>query len=226
MEINEVLKTLKDDYELRNRLRRKNLLVQEELEDEIDDLEQSYITTCVMPQLKSFAQDLLKDLECETYLSILKDADGSIRISNEYDFELPDPSVADEPEVSDEAIAVSSIEEAEDPLPYITRSGSIGFSVKFMDGTIIQRYDAKDTLVESLRKIGFEKASTFKGRMFKGFPLVGKTKRTDGTHKWQEQVGDWYIYTNINNDTKIKLLQMISDDFHLGLQIVKDDKKF
>lgn len=225
MDISEVLKTLKEDYALRNSLRRKNLLVQEELEDEIDDLEQSYITTCIMPKLEAYAQELLKDLECETYLSVMKDVNGDIRVSNEYDFDLSETLASEEPDVSIDEDEISHEAEAEENTPHNTRVGSLGFSVRFKDGTIVQQRDAKDTLIESLRKIGFEKASAFKGRLFKGFPLVGKKKRTDGKHKWQEQVGDWFIYTNMANDTKIKMLQMISDELHLGLQIEQEDNK-
>lgn len=225
MDISEVLKTLKEDYALRNSLRRKNLLVQEELEDEIDDLEQSYITTCLMPKLEAYAQELLKDLECETYLSVMKDVNGDIRVSNEYDFDLSETLASEEPDVSIDEDEISHEAEAEENTPHNTRAGSLGFSVRFKDGTIVQQRDAKDTLIESLRKIGFEKASAFKGRLFKGFPLVGKKKRTDGKHKWQEQVGDWFIYTNMANDTKIKMLQMISDELHLGLQIEQEDNK-
>jgi len=222
MDINEVISMLKDDYALRNSLKRKNLIIQEELEDEIDDLEQSYITSHVIPKLEAYAKDLLKDLECEAYLSIQKDENGLVHVSDEYGFGDLDSNHANEDaEPSDDNTVV---DDPEDSTEKISRVGSIGFSVKFQDGTVIRHREAKDTLIESLRKIGLERVSRFRGRLFKGYPLVGKVKRTDGTHRWQEKVGDWYIYVNISNETKIRLLEMLSNELHLGLVIERDDE--
>lgn len=116
--------------------------------------------------------------------------------------------------------------EPEESTEKVSRAGSIGFSVKFKDGTVIRYRETKDTLIESLRKIGLERVSRFRGRLFKGYPLVGKIKRIDGTHRWQEKVGDWYIYINISNDTKIRLLEMLSSELHLDLVIERDDEPF
>ena len=227
MDINEVLSALKEDYALRNSLRRKHLNVQDELEDEIDDLEQSYITTHIMPQVETYAKELLKDMECELYLSVMKDANGDVRVSNEYDFDFlkvdskeEEDLVVSESETQQETQAE---DEAQDTITKNTRAGSIGFAVTFKDGVTIQHRDAKDTMIESLRKIGFEETAKFRGRLFKGFPLVGKKQRTDGTHKWQDFVDGWYIYTNMANDTKIKMLKMISDELHLGLKFTSED---
>lgn len=222
MDINEVITMLKDDYALRNSLKRKNLIIQEELEDEIDDLEQSYITSHVIPKLEAYVKDLLKDLECEAYLSIQKDANGNVHVSDEYDFGDLGPKYANEDaEPSDDTTVV---DEPEDSTEKISRAGSIGFSVKFQDGTVIRHREAKDTLIESLRKIGLERVSSFSGRMIKGYRLVDKKERTDGTSKWQEKVDDWYVYIKMSNEVKIKFLKMISDEFHLGLVIEKDDE--
>ena len=220
MDINDVIKNLKEDYALRNSLKRKNLNVQEELEDEIDDLEQSYITSYVIPKLETHANELLKDLECEAHLSIQKDSNGQVHVSDEYnlcDFGSNEGNEDIEP--SDDNSVASELGES---TKKVSRAGSVGFSVKFKDGTIIRHHEAKDTFIESLRKIGLERVSSFRGRLFKGYPLVGKIKRTDGTHRWQEKVGDWYIYVNISNDTKIRLLKMLSNELHLGLIIERE----
>lgn len=57
------------------------------------------------------------------------------------------------------------------------RKPSIGFTVKFGDGTVIKHSSARTTMIESLRYMRLERASQFRGEMFKGFPLVGKKKR-------------------------------------------------
>ena len=83
MTIEEVLTTLKEDYALRASMHRKNLRVQDELEDEIDDLEQSYISCHVMPKLEAYAKELLKDLECELLLAVKKEKNGEITVTDE-----------------------------------------------------------------------------------------------------------------------------------------------
>lgn len=63
--------------------------------------------------------------------------------------------------------------------PFSQRSESIGFTVKFPDGTVVQRKNAKETMIATLKVIGLHKAAAFRGRLFKGFPLVGRNRRTD-----------------------------------------------
>ena len=218
MDINEVIATLKEDYELRKSLIRKKLSVQEELEDEIFDLEESYFTSWVVPKIEAYAKELLKDLECEINLAIIKDACGKVRV---FDAGTPMPNPIDEylpPDDDTSLVWDGPVDE-----PVRQRAGSIGFSVRFPDGTVIHHSKAKDTFIESLRKIGFNLVSGFKGRMFKGYPLVSKTERTDGERKWQEKVDEWYIYVYISNETKVQLLTMISDEYHLDLKINWDD---
>lgn len=221
MDINKVIATLKEDYELRKSLMRKNLSVQEELEDEIFDLEESYITSWVMPKIEAYAKELLKDLECEVFLNLYKDSDGSVQV---FEDELCCPNLLNDvvgilPDGSELFINGRS-----EGVPFKQRAGSIGFSVTFPDGTVIRHREAKDTLIESLCKIGLERVAGFSGRMIKGYRLVDKKVRTDGTSKWQEKVGDWYIYTKMSNEVKMQMLRMISDEYHLGLVIERDDE--
>ena len=83
MKMDKVLEALKEDYALRASLKRKHLKVQDELEDEIDDLEQSLITSKIIPELEQYAKILLNDLECEVYLAIKKDAKGDVLVGDE-----------------------------------------------------------------------------------------------------------------------------------------------
>ena len=84
MTIEEVISTLKEDYALRASLRKKHLKVQDELEDEIDDLEQSYISAHIVPKLEAYAKELLKDIECKLLLAVKKDGNGEITVTDEY----------------------------------------------------------------------------------------------------------------------------------------------
>jgi len=104
----------------------------------------------------------------------------------------------------------------------VTRSESVGFTVRFPDGTVVQRKNAKATMIATLKVIGLHRAAAFRGRLFKGFPLVSRNQRTDVDFKCQELVDGWYIYVNMSNDTKIEMLRQISDELCLGL-IIKDE---
>lgn len=105
----------------------------------------------------------------------------------------------------------------------ITRSESIGFTVSFPDGTVVQRKKAKDTMIATLKVIGLHRVAAFRGRLFKGFPLVSRNQRTDAGFKCQELVDGWYVYTNMGNEVKMEVLQQISDEFGLNLKIVDEN---
>ena len=46
---------------------------------------------------------------------------------------------------------------------YSQRSESVGFTVKFPDGTMVQRKNAKETMIATLKVIGLHKAAAFRG---------------------------------------------------------------
>jgi len=203
MNIEEILATLKDDYALRKNLKRKNLTVHAELDDEINQLESSYIEKQMLA-IKDNASAMFDCLECDVCIKITKKADETINVESDNVLHI-------EPQN----------EKVDDEIDTVVSSESIGFSVTFPNGKIIQSNNAKNTLIAALKAIGLEKVSRFTRRQFKGYPLVGKKKR-DGQEKWQEYVDGWYIYININNYTKKRVLEMISEDYGLGL-IVKDE---
>lgn len=117
------------------------------------------------------------------------------------------------------------LETDEDISPFTIRNASVGFSVKFGDGTVIREADAKTTMVEAIRHIGFERVAAFRGVSFVGYPLVGKQKRPllKPNDKWQEKIGEWYVYTNLANDRKIRVLNDLAKFLHIDISIVPDE---
>lgn len=104
------------------------------------------------------------------------------------------------------------------------RRGSIPFAVRFADGKTFQYQDAIDTMVESLKYMGLDRASKFRGETFKGFPLIGTEKRTTlgkngRQHKWQRYVDGWWIYSNMANDRKIKCIEGVARMLGIELEI-------
>lgn len=130
-----------------------------------------------------------------------------------------------------EGVAVTIAHESsalgEEPMTrsYSPRSESIGFTVRFPDGTEVQRKNAKETMIATLKVIGMHKVAAFRGRLFKGYPLVSRNQRTDVDFKCQEYVDGWYVYTNMSNDTKMDMLRQISDELRLGLHITDETGK-
>ena len=129
--------------------------------------------------------------------------------------EMPDEMCLKEPEEGEEWM--NQPEEGE---LYPATSKSIGFTVKFKDGKVISKSNAKDTLIETLRYIGFEKASNFKDRTFKGYYLVDRRFRSSTDHKFQEKVENgWYVYVNMSNSTKKEMIRKVATTVGIKLSI-------
>jgi hypothetical protein len=96
-----------------------------------------------------------------------------------------------------------------------------GMRVTFPDGTVIWHRTAIETFIEALKKIGLERVH--KVGIYHGggkYNVVGKEKRPPKPNTiWQHEVDGWYVYSNLENPKKIEDLNIISNYYHLGLQI-------
>ena len=178
---------------------------------------------------KTFLRDELATVIRDSVAQVLSEVRSPIRVTIDYE---PKGDIAVKVSLKDTADTSEVIETpsfvGEQPAgqsaskSYSQRSESVGFTVKFPDGTVVQRKNAKETMIATLKVIGLHKAAAFHGRLFKGFPLVGRNRRTDVDFRCQELVDGWYIYINMSNDTKIEMLRQISDEMRLGL-VIKDE---
>lgn len=111
--------------------------------------------------------------------------------------------------------------------PARKRGPSIGFMVKFADGKEIKYKTARRTMIEALKYMGLERASKFRGEMFKGYPLIGKKQRpTEPGRIWQKNVDGWWIYVNLSNSRAITCLKGVSDMLNIPLEIIMDKEDF
>ncbi len=102
------------------------------------------------------------------------------------------------------------------------RGPSIGFKVKFADGKEIEYSTARRTMIEALRYIGLERASKYRGEMFKGYPLVGRKQRPDSNgHSWQKNIDGWWIYVNLSNNRAITCLKGVAELLGIDMEIIK-----
>lgn len=216
MNKDEVLNKLKEDYNLRSMLIKKNYDVPDELEDEIEDLEQSVITSKVIPELERYAKELLQNLECEVCLGVLKDGNGDVRVENEYVDWMPVPFHED---------TVETVGVSEDEVEYtgkkITRSPHTGICVYYSETDYIQEKTAADTFVTAIVKAGLPDVENLKIIKEKGF-LVSKDKNPNA-HSPLHKVGEYYINTHSSTQEKKGFLERISNALNLGwrIEIVK-----
>ena len=217
-DMNKVLETLKEDYALRASLKRKHLNVQDELEDEIEDLEQSLITSKIIPELEQYAKTLLRDLECEVYLAIKKDANGDVEVNDELSCTptnftkqpIQQQNLQPAPVQSPSRailIASQNIQEVQGRDMRIT-----------VNGKVFQERNAIQTFIEALKFIGLDEVATV-GIMCSGYNLVDTRQRLDGGRRWQQQEGDKWVYVYFSNTTKVNYLMQIADFLKVNIKI-------
>ena len=215
--MDKVLETLKEDYALRASLKRKHLKVQDELEDEIDDLEQSLITSKIIPELEQYAKTLLNDLECEVYLAIKKDSNGAVEVNDELSCtptnftkqpiqqQNPQPAPIQSPGTI--LITPQNIQEVQGRDMRIT-----------VNGKVFQERNAIKTFIEALKFIGLDEVAKV-GIMCSGYNLVDTRQRLDGGRRWQQQEGDKWVYVYFSNITKVNYLVQIADFLKVDIKI-------
>ena len=188
----------------------------EELEEKIikDEILHA-LSNDIAPRLEPIKRDLVLVVEYHPGEPISVALSRKAKISEIVDAKTLTPR-SSTPVKSDEG-AVKA--EPHEPTKQI-KNPTKGIKVTFPDGTVIWHRQAIDTLIESLRKIGFDKVAKLDIQHGGGYQLVSKDKRPPvAGHIWQHECDGWYIYSNISNSQKIQDLKLISDYYHLGLKI-------
>ena len=210
MKMDKVLETLKEDYALRASLKRKHLKVQDELEDEIDDLEQSLITSKIIPELEQYAKTLLSDLECKVYLAIKKDANGDVEVADELSF-IPTHT----PQLNTKTITQPITSSATSSGVILITPQNTKETMKrglriTVNGKVFQEKNAIQTFIEALKYIGLYNVAKV-GIYCSGYNLVDTKERKDGGRRWQQQEGEKWVYVYFSNPTKAQYLFQIAD---------------
>lgn len=222
-----------DAYDFIEHYRKRNKQVPEDVMKEANDAEIDYLQRELASAFQEHIQPILDNIKSELTLVCEHNPDepAQIFISREKDIvTLLDDAVSlckslnNETENTIEAdpqdIDEEDIVDEEDIDIQTGRSKSIGFTVRFDDGYVVSRSNAKDTMIDTFRHIGFDKVASFKGRTFKGYALIDRRKRTDGEGKWQEPVEDgWFVYINMGNDTKKIMIQRVANALNVRLSI-------
>ena len=101
-----------------------------------------------------------------------------------------------------------------------TLSGRAKIKVTFPDGTEICSPKVADTMVEVIRKIGFEKVKSLNIQMY-GSPIVSNQKYNQDKYNWSDAGSGVFVFTHSNTDKKVSQLNEINDGLGLGLKIEK-----
>jgi hypothetical protein len=96
-----------------------------------------------------------------------------------------------------------------------TRKPSAHLSVKIYDD-IIEEKTITDTFVEALKKIGLERVAKLNKKV-SAAPLLAKTP-TNG-YQNQKMIDGWYVTTHVNKNTAISVLEGISKELEIPIQI-------
>lgn len=219
MKMDKVLETLKEDYALRASLKRKHLKVQDELEDEIDDLEQSLISSMIIPELEQYAKTLLKGLECEVCLVVKKDASGNIEICDDSGCVMTQPTQI----VPTKQIPQTTVQATTSSGAILITSQNIkdvkGRDMRItVNGKVFQENNAIQTFIEAIKFIGLDEVAKV-GIICAGYNLVDSRQRLDGGKRWQQQEGNKWVYVYFSNETKVNYLMQIADTLKVNIKI-------
>lgn len=99
-------------------------------------------------------------------------------------------------------------------------SGRAKIKVVFPDGTEICMPKVADTVVEVIRKIGFEKVRSLNIQMY-GYPIVSSQKHNQDKYNWSDAGSGMFVFTHSNTDKKLSQLNEINDGLALGLKVEK-----
>lgn len=235
--------TLEELYKLRKIFHDYEAPIPEKLKQEIREMETPYLKELNEMYSSIAPKDLpVKELS-EKVLISLKYNGGELKavyscgLEDEPPFlddmiksEITDESETSDEEIEEEGEDVEELDEDvlgisdpdeidEDEYIVITRSGkspTTPFKVIFLDeGKTIKGKDAITTMIETLKYMGLGRVAGFRGMLFKGFPVVGKTRRTDLSKKgkevnWQKWVDGWWIYSQITNKTKKRVIEKVA----------------
>lgn len=217
-DMNKVLETLKEDYALRASLKRKHLNVQDELEDEIEDLEQSLITSKIIPELEQYAKTLLRDLECEVYLAIKKDVNGDVEVADELSFiptHTPQQKAKPITQPFTSSVTPSGVILITPQNTKETMKRDLRITV---NGKVFQEKNAIQTFIEALKYIGLDNVAKV-GIYCSGYNLVDTKEHKDGGKRWQQQEGNKWVYVYFSNPTKAQYLFQIAEYLKLNIKI-------
>lgn len=187
----------------------------------LDDFEEDLIKTEVLPSISQDIAPRLNPIKRDLVLVVEYHPGQPISVALSRKAKISDISDAKSltPVVS-EPVSGGKVETKPDiESTRKVENHTKGLKVTFPDGRVVCEPQAINTLITTIKAIGYEKVAQV-GLMHKGYNLVSKKRRPPEPGKtFQHYVDGWYIYSLTNNMQKKEELKAISDFYHLNLKI-------
>ena len=106
------------------------------------------------------------------------------------------------------------------PPPKKRNSARLKIKVTFPDGEEIYLSKVADTMVEVIRKIGFEEVKSLNLQMY-GVPIISNQKYKQEKYNWSDAGSGIFVFTHSSTDKKLSQLNEINDGLGLRLKIEK-----
>lgn len=217
MEGNKTNSSLQDLYDIVGKGKNLELKFNDEFIKQINEKEEEIIKKEFLPALGEIIEQRLSEIKRELVLVVEYNPEKEQKVKVALTRKIKIQNIEGLKDITPHSkpisyLSVTPKHENEIPTKEI-KNYTKGLKIVFDDGTIIWYPRAIDTYVEALRYIGFEKVSGL-GIMVvhDTYNIVGKELRPiKDRQSWQHECDGWYIYSNISNSYKIKILQEISE---------------
>lgn len=219
-----------------------------------NEFEDKLIREELLPEIMSLIKPTLSQVKSPLSINISYDPNGNLAVtatrnciqasvsvesSNaQYKEAVNEPAIVSEPPVAEEEQPEEGRDPEETPEqtePLRKKKKSVGFVVKFKDGTVIHEKKAVDTWLNALRKIGLDVICNNSRRHEAWHSVDGKDVCiVERVQTFREDTGDspqsfkdgYYVMTQLSNLQKIKDLNALSRFLpKLGIKVewVKED---
>lgn len=229
---------IEEFYRTMEYLNRKGTPLSDEQKKSIEEAEDEYVLQDVIPLIRQAAEEAISKLRCPIRITIDNVPGESVSIDylrpqqeekKEENKETPCP-----PEPIEEEAVVETTDKATKAERRQKRV-SVGFTVRFADGTVFHERKAVGTWIKTLKKIGLEFIynNRYNHKAWhqveeKDICIVERQEviRDRNVSPPQKLVDDFYVLRQLSNEQKVKDLRLLAEFLpHLGIEVEWDDEE-
>lgn len=228
---------IEEFYRTMEYLNRKGTPLSDEQKKSIEEAEDEYVMQDVIPLIRQAAEEAISKLRCPIRITVDNIPGESVSIDylrpqqeeRKEEKEIPCPP---------EPIGVENADDATDKAAKAERKQkrvSVGFTVRFGDGTVFHERKAVGTWIKALKKIGLEFIYNNRNRHGawhqveeKDICIVERQEilRDRNVSPPQKLVDGFYVLRQLSNEQKVKDLRILADFLpNLGIQVEWDDEE-
>lgn len=207
---------LEELYNSINVLKKLGLPLNDETLEAVNHLEEELIKNEVIPRLSESIEPIITKIQRPLVLVIdyMPNEKLSVRMTRKR-------VITDEVETKEYPIAIKestidySLQDSERKRVFAEKSPKTGLIVKFPNGKVINNRFAYETFIETIELIGVERVKKLNLKILK-HDLISKNESIYMQHKTKE---GYLIITHSSTKSKKDILERISNEYNLGLEI-------